>query len=141
MIDPTIREHEFTANDRTVRGFAVLGGLVLGSLALRDLLARGAMLRGGLVGAVALLVTIAGIARPGTIRPIFVAAMIATTPVRWFVSGVLLGAMYYVVVTPIAVVCRLARRDALSRRRRRDAATYWVPKTMPADVKSYFRPS
>ena len=51
---------------------------------------------------------------------------------------VILAALYYVVFTPIALVFRLMRRDAL-RRRRSTAASYWTPKPQPDDPTQYFK--
>ena len=40
--------------------------------------------------------------------------------------AVLLGLLYYLIVTPIGVVCRWVR-DPLHRDWDRDAASYWIP--------------
>lgn len=52
------------------------------------------------------------------------------------VSRVLLAMNFYLVITPLAVVFRLAGRDAL-RRRRPKASTYWVEHPALGD-KEYF---
>jgi len=141
VIDPTIREEETAASDRMLRGFGVLCGLLLAAIAARDLRVEGMALRVAVIGGIAILVTVAGVVRPATIRPVFVAAMTLTTPIRLLVSTVLLVIVYYIVLTPIALVARIAGRDMLSRRRRVDATTYWVPKNLPTDADSYLRPS
>ena len=51
-------------------------------------------------------------------------------------SPILLGLVYYGLVTPIALVMKLSGRDAL-RLRRPAADTYWTPLAIPGD-KSYF---
>ena len=128
------------ASDRTIRQFAALGGLLLGAGAVSDF-TRGASGRAGSLALVAVSVVAIGVVRPRMIRPVFIAALAITVPVRAVVSAIILGIMYYVVFTPIAVVFRLAGRDALSRRRHTEAPTYWVPKVTAADVRSYFRQS
>ncbi len=89
---------------------------------------------------VALVVGVVGLVRPSAVRSIFVAWMIAAFPIGWSVSLVLLAVMYYGLVTPLGLVMRLVRRDPLMRQRPADCASYWTPKTTPADVRSYFRP-
>lgn len=143
MIDPEIRSETSDASvpDRVVRQFGALGALLLGGLAARDFFARADAVRGSWLALAAVTVVVAGWLRPGTIRPVFTAAMAITTPIRIVVSNVLLGVMYYGIFTPLALLFRLIGRDALARRRRAGAATYWVPKPRPADMKSYFRQS
>ena len=52
-------------------------------------------------------------------------------------SRVLLSLMYYLVVTPIGVVLRLAGHDPLHRRGPQ-RESYWVPREMPRQSKSGF---
>ena len=142
MIDPDIRNDEShdRAPDRTLRQFAALLAFFLWALAARDFFLRGAALRATVLVLLATADIMAGLLRPGLIRPIFTAATMLTTPIRIVVSGVLLRVMYYGIFTPLAVFFRLIGRDALARRRV-DADTYWSPKTMPKDLKTYFRQS
>jgi hypothetical protein len=42
------------------------------------------------------------------------------------------------IFTPVGWIFRIAGRDALSRRFRPEATTYWAPKQIPTDVRSYF---
>ena len=52
--------------------------------------------------------------------------MCAAFPIGWVVSHALMAAIYYLVITPMAVAMRLLGRDPLDRRFDRDATTYWV---------------
>ena len=143
MIDPELKDdgaHGETS-DRTVRQFAALCGLMLGLAATRDVWVRGAVVRGEWLAAVAAIITIAGLARPRAIRPLFVAALAITRPIGLVVSRLLLGIMFYAIFTPLAFMFRLSGRDALHRRRQDGARTYWVVKGMPSDVRSYFKQS
>lgn len=143
MIDPKLRDDTApaTASDATVRQFVVLCGLALGAAAVRDIWFRGAVGRGEGLAALALVIAVAGLARPRTVRPLFTAALKITMPIGAVVSIVLLGVMYYLIFTPLACVFRLAGRDALLRRRQADAGSYWVAKERPSDVRDYFRQS
>ena len=64
--------------------------------------------------------------------------MIAAFPIGWTVSQFMLLVLFYVVFTPVALVFRLMRRDALGLRRR-DAASYWAVKPGAARAEDYFR--
>ena len=47
------------------------------------------------------------------------------------IQPVVLGLVFFVVVTPMAIVMRLAGKDPLRRRRERDAETYWIRRDPP----------
>jgi hypothetical protein len=77
--------------------------------------------------------------KPSFIRPIYVGAMVITFPIGWTISRVLLGLIYYGLITPIALIFRLIGRDALYLKHHSDAKTYWLPKVISTDPKRYFR--
>jgi hypothetical protein len=64
--------------------------------------------------------------------------MAITQPIGHVVSFVLLGLIYYVVMTPLALVFRIAGRDSLSRRGPA-LPSYWEIKNDPDDVLRYLR--
>ncbi|WZO96915.1 SxtJ family membrane protein [Isosphaeraceae bacterium EP7] len=80
-----------------------------------------------------------GLALPSIARPIFVGWMIAVSPIRWMVSKVLLGLVFYGLVTPIGLMLRLMGHDPLRLGPDPSATSYWEPKPIPGDVSSYFR--
>jgi hypothetical protein len=86
----------------------------------------------------AVVVGVTGMALPGAIRYLYTGWMIVAFPIGWTVSHLVLGAMYYLMFTPVAFVFRLTGRDEL-RVRRQDRTSYWVPKEQPASVREYFR--
>jgi hypothetical protein len=63
---------------------------------------------------------------PSLGRSGFVAWMVAAAPIGWTISHVVLGAVYYLVLTPIGLILRVAGRDPLQRRFDRTAPTYWI---------------
>ena len=65
--------------------------------------------------------------------------MIAAFPIGWTVSKIVLGAVFLLVFTPVALVFRLTGRDALQLRRG-SGRSYWTGKPAPS-VESYFRQS
>ncbi len=64
-----------------------------------------------------------------------------TYPIGWLVSRLLLGVLFYGMFTPLGLLFRLLGRDALARRARPDASSYWITKEGPNDARSYFRQS
>lgn len=76
---------------------------------------------------------------PAWRRPMFVGWMYAAYPVGLVVSHVLLGLVYFGVVTPIGLLMRVVGHDPMTRRFDRSAATYWVEREQVSDVKRYFR--
>lgn len=126
---------------RTLRQFAALWIVFFGGLAAWQGLAHGNMAAATLLTALAATIGPLGLLRPQTVRGIFVGWMIVVFPIGWVVSKLILGALFYGMFTPVGLLFRLFGRDPLSLRRRPGAETYWAPKPMPADVRSYFRQS
>ncbi len=90
------------------------------------------------IAAAAVIVGGVGLAWPAAVRPIYAGWMIAAFPIGWTISKVVLGLMFYVVFTPVALVFRLMGRDAL-RLRRGPGASYWVPKPGAKSGDEYLR--
>jgi hypothetical protein len=76
---------------------------------------------------------------PAVARWLWIVWMCAAFPIGWTVSHVLMGVIYYLVVTPIGWLLRLAGRDSMGRTFDRAASTYWVPHRPPESTDSYFR--
>jgi hypothetical protein len=89
--------------------------------------------------AVAVIVGVAGSIRPPLIRLLFVGLTVVTFPIGWLVSRVILGAIYFGIFTPLAIVFRLMRRDALRLRRDPEKTSYWIEKRQPNDSARYLQ--
>jgi hypothetical protein len=59
-------------------------------------------------------------------------------PIGHAISAVLLGLIYYGLITPLALLFRIAGRDPLARRAPA-LASYWEAKSEPRDVRRYLR--
>jgi hypothetical protein len=79
-----------------------------------------------------------GLLWPPAARPFYLALTVISLPIGWMVSHVLLRVIYYLVLTPVALVFRIFGRDPLALRRR-DAASHWEPFKQGEDIESYFR--
>jgi hypothetical protein len=123
---------------RMLRQFGCVGFVILGVLAVHQY--RIGHHRAGIAIAVAaLLMGLAGLARPSLLRRLFVGWMKVAFPLNWMVSELMLGLIFYVVLTPLALVFRLAGRDALDLKASPGRASYWVRKPAATDVRRYFR--
>jgi saxitoxin biosynthesis operon SxtJ-like protein len=131
----------FSPPPRTLRQFAALCLAVFGGLSLWQALARGNAMLAVVFAAAALSIGPLGLFRPQTVRWVYVGWMVAAFPIGWTISQLLLLVFYFGILTPVAIVFRLAGRDPLCRREPKNQATYWVEKPTSDDVRSYFRQS
>ncbi len=129
----------FQPDRKTLRQFAGLWLVFFGGMALWQALVRGRPSLGLSIGALALVVGLAGLTQPEWVRLIYVGWMVLAFPIGWTVSQVILLIMYFGLFLPIALIFRLIGRDPLQRTRRVGVESYWAPKPAPADVRSYFK--
>ena len=122
---------------RTLRQFAGGWLVCVSLLAWRCGLASGA---GVTLAGLAIVLGVGGLIRPKWIYWPFLALTVATLPLGWVISNILLAVVYYGLFTPVGLVFRLLGRDVLERRFCPERATYWETKPQPADVARYFRP-
>jgi len=113
--------------------FGIVGGIVLrrtGSMKIAEMI--------WIIAAIAVAVYYA---MPPLRRPVYVGAMMATYPIGWVMSHLLMAAVYYLVLTPIALIMRLVGHDSLSRNFDRQCSSYWIPHDPGVDSDRYFRQS
>lgn len=125
---------------RTLRQFAALWLVCVGFLACRLGLYEGAALAGVALGALAAVVGVSGLLWPTSVRPLFVGLTIATLPLGWLLSRLVLAVVFYALFAPLALLFRLRRRDALEIRPCPNRSTYWHPKRRVDDPRRYLRP-
>ena len=89
----------------------------------------------GVAGAIVL----AYYAVPSLRRPIYLGWLYAAFPIGWVISHVVMGAIYYLVLTPFALVFKLIGRDALERKIDKNAKSYWVEHKTGGDPQRYFK--
>ena len=92
-------------------------------------------LRIGLIGAAVGAVLYA---LPMLARPFYLVWYAVACGIGLVIGNVLLGMVFYVFVTGIALVMRLLGRDPLNRRLDRSAATYWREAEQPSDPRRYY---
>jgi hypothetical protein len=73
-------------------------------------------------------------------RVVFILWMTLTYPIGWVMSHLILGVIYFLVLTPIGLLLRVSGRDALKLGFDRSATTYWTERpSSDDDLESYFR--
>ncbi|MGA9115835.1 MAG: SxtJ family membrane protein [Bacteroidota bacterium] len=122
------------APGREVRRFGLVFGGVL-VLGAAYLLWRGSAGWGWLLAAAGLFGA-AALAAFSVLRPLYWVWMRLAAVLAWVNTRVLLGLFFYLLLTPLGVLFRLAGRDPLGRRPAAGAASYWIPRTRSApDIK------
>ena len=91
------------------------------------------------LAALAVVIGVAGLAKPPLVRWIFVTWMMLAFPIGWLVSQVMVVILFYGIFTPVALVMRLRGRDALGLKPGAGKSSFWLRKETPLDVRSYFR--
>jgi len=90
--------------------------------------------------ALAGVLSLLGLFFPPLIRPIFVGLILLTYPIGWVVSHVLLGLIFYGVVTPIGLFLRASGHDSLDLKPPQ-GLTMWKRPVGKTDAASYLRQS
>jgi len=76
---------------------------------------------------------------PRANRWLYAGMTLVALPIGWVVSHVLLGALFFGIFTPIALLFRALRRDELRLRYDPTAASYWSEARSPRPHEAYFR--
>lgn len=80
---------------------------------------------------------VAGLFVPPAARAFHVVWMRLAHALGWVNSRILLALLFYLVITPVGLIQRLAGRDAL-RRRGVGSGSYWIPRPAPKQSKEQF---
>ena len=129
-------------NDECPRRRQLLGAVIPSLLTGVFALVRAGVPSAALV-AILLAVGLAGaiviwVSEPAGKR-LYVGWMSAAMPIGWTISQLLLGAVYYVVITPIGLIMRAVGRDPMRRRFDPQAKSYWIDHRDVEDMDRYFR--
>ena len=89
------------------------------------------------IGVAQLLLFLAGVTIVS--RALFVVLSVAFVPIGFILSHVMLAVVYYLVLTPIALVFRLIGRDVIGKKLDKNAKTYWVERSGDRPAASYFK--
>jgi hypothetical protein len=79
-----------------------------------------------------------GLVFPGIMKPIYIGWMAAAFPVGWTISHLLLGVIFYGLLTPIGLAIRIFGSDPMHRRSDPEAKSYWTDHAQ-SETGRYFR--
>jgi len=85
------------------------------------------------------LVGVAGLVKPLLVKHLFLGATIAAYPLGWTLTQIILAVMFYIVLTPIALVARWRGNDSLQLRRRTAKSTFWVTRAEQPPPENYLK--
>ncbi|QDV89330.1 hypothetical protein RAS2_03950 [Phycisphaerae bacterium RAS2] len=76
---------------------------------------------------------------PPALKWLYILLTVVSFPIGFVVSYVVVLVMFFLVITPIAMVFKLIGRDPMNRRFNPSLASYWIARTPPATAKRYFQ--
>ncbi len=82
---------------------------------------------------------VAAVLHPPANRPLWIGLSVLTFPIGFAFSYVILGVLFFGIITPAGLLLRLLGRDPLDRRWDRGAASYWVAAQERRDKSAYFK--
>lgn len=141
-------EINWQPDERTLRQF---GWIALGGFSLVALLAWNEWLvfavglgaaRGPVAGTLLALGVLSGLfslVAPTANKPIFLGLTLLSYPIGFVLSYVIMGFLFYVLITPVGLIFRLIGKDPLNRRFEPQATTYWSDPRPRRGKDSYFR--
>ena len=135
----TLSDIPFQPPPRTLRQFAAIFLVFFVAAGAHQYFGRAHHTAGLVLGGVAVLVGTLGLLQPRAIRWIFVGWMVLAFPIGWLVSQLMLAVLFYLVLTPVAVLFRWRGRDLLGRKPAPGRLSFWLPKRTPEDVRSYLK--
>ena len=124
---------------KDLRVFSLLLIVFCGVVAMLMYFRSGSFRWPAIIATVGLVAGVIGCLRPAAIRPVYLSWMVATFPIGWTVSHLILAAVYFFVFTPIGWLLRLTGHDPMKCRRDRSRDTYWEPRTSERKPADYFR--
>ena len=71
--------------------------------------------------------------------PIYVGLAIVAFPIGFVLSYLIMGVLFYGLITPVGLFFKLTGRDAMHRKFDPAAESYWVPARAARDKESYFK--
>ena len=76
---------------------------------------------------------------PGWNRPIYLGLALISFPIGFVLSYVIIGTLFFGLITPAGIIMKLIGRDAMRRSFEAEAPTYWTNARPERSNESYFR--
>ncbi len=116
-----------SATKKELRSFGLLVGAVFTSIGLWPLLMRGEVVRLWAIGLGGALMLLGGMS-PGLLKPVHGIWMQVGHTLGRINTSILLGLVFYVLITPMGILFRLIGKDVMRQALTKDSSTYRVSK-------------
>jgi len=92
-------------------------------------------------GAGGVAIVLAGLAWlwPGLIKPLYLGLLILGLPIGWLIRELVMLAVYFGLITPLACWFRLRQRDPLLLQQDKAQPSYWRSRNTSSEPSSYLR--
>ena len=135
----SLLEINWNPNRKVLRSFGIIALTALTLIALLFHVFKGLDIRWALIiFAAGFIIFLSSMISEKLTRIIYLGLVIATLPVGWTVSFILLAAFYFLLLTPLGFIFRLLGRDLLHRRFDSAAKSYWVARGPQENLDRYF---
>jgi hypothetical protein len=81
----------------------------------------------------------AGLVFPRANLPVWIGLAVVTFPIGFVLSYLIMGLLFFGIITPAGVLLRVVGKDPLERRWLPDASSYWVDARPQRPKSSYFK--
>ena len=124
---------------KELRRFGTVAAVASLALALLLCSVKGLDIAWGLlICGIGLLVRFCSVVSAPATRVIYLGLVLATWPIGYVLSTVVLAVFYFLVLTPVGLIFRLIGRDVLGRRFDETARSYWRKRQPPETTDRYF---
>lgn len=130
-------ERDDTPKAGSERGFGIVFAVVFAVIGLWPLLDGGPVRIWAL--AVAGVFLAAGLLVPAVLRPLNRLWFLFGMALHKVVSPLVMGLLFYLTVTPIALIMQIVGKDPLNRRFNKDAKSYWIEREPPGPAPETMR--
>jgi len=79
------------------------------------------------------------LAWPRANKPVYIALTIVSYPIGFVLSHLIMGSLFYLLITPVGIAFRVIGRDPMERRWDPDAESYWIDSAAPRPKEGYFK--
>jgi len=124
---------------KVLRQFAAAWLAIFAAIGAQQFFSKHHTELGAVIFTAAVVVGVIGLLKPSAIHWLFIGASVVAFPIGWVVSQLAMAVIFYLLITPLALVFRLCGRDVLRRKSPLNRTSFWLPKKTPEDVRSYFR--
>ena len=133
----SINQHLNCQNKKQLRQFGLMVGGVLALIGLWKLYQGKHETARLILWSVGGALMVTGAVVPKLLTPVYWIWMKLAHLLGWVNTRLLLGIIFFVIITPMAIVMRIFGRDALNQKIDKDANSYWIPRSPIKSVKEH----